>query len=241
MVKCSLLVGLCVDVCIAPERTPQPPQTSSVSAGAEVRERDDSGKVWSWPEGGSTDFEDSSDEEDGPGGEAGAISASSSSSSSAQQQRRQVETQPFPPEALSAARLGAAMQAAQGAPLAPRAAAAASVFGGTNSGTGSGAVPAKPGSSKKAGSGGSSSRAGGSAGSAAGAVHVYCFGLEGANLAEIAQSLGVSGSLVLADRLQDADAVLALRSKIKTSEWLGGWVVGRSVAAVLLLLLDAAN
>lgn len=36
--------------------------------------------------------------------------------------------------------------------------------------------------------------------------------------ADIAESLGVGANLVVAERLQDSDAVLALRGKIKTSE-----------------------
>lgn len=72
---------------------------------AEVRERDDSGRVWSWSDSGSTDFEDS----DGSGDEATVAEAAPSSSS---WQGDAGSGSTFPPDALRAARLGAALQAA---------------------------------------------------------------------------------------------------------------------------------
>ncbi len=154
-------------------------------AGAEVRERDESGKVWSWPEGGSTDFED--DE----AGEQEAPSGGARRRASRQQRRQQVETQPFPAEALNAARLGAVMQAAEeaGLPLPPALRAAAARAGGAASaGAGSFGMSRAMSSSSSASS--SSSRGSASAGkggtAAAGhstALHVYPFGIDGSSIA----------------------------------------------------------
>ena len=196
-----------------------------------MRERDESGKVWSWPEGGSTDFEDDDGSPDAflagsaafaQGGLRAQRQQRSASAGGGQGgqggQRRQLETQPFPPQALEAARRGAALAAEQvglgaGAPgaagLPPLAARAALRPGSSSS------------SSSSSSGGGSKVGKSRSGGAAAPAVHVYPFGLDGAGLEEIAASLGVGASLAVAERLQDADAVLALRSKIKTSEWEG--------------------
>lgn len=154
-------------------------------AGAEVRERDESGKVWSWPEGGSTDFED--DE----AGEQEAPSGGARRRASRQQRRQQVETQPFPAEALNAARLGAVMQAAEeaGLPLPPALRAAVARAGGAASaGAGSFGMSRAMSSSSSASS--SSSRGSASAGkggaAAAGhstALHVYPFGIDGSSIA----------------------------------------------------------
>ncbi|KAL4421440.1 hypothetical protein ABPG75_010731 [Micractinium tetrahymenae] len=194
-------------------------------AGAEVRERDETGKVWSWPEGGSTDFEDEEEEE-----QAAASGGSSRRRSPKQQRRQQVETQPFPAEALNAARLGAVMQAAEeaGLPLPPALRAAAARAGGGAAAEVNSFGMSRPTSSASSSSSNSrSSSIAGCKGSAAAAgystaLHVYPFGIDGASIADIAESLGVGGSLVVADRLQDADAVLALRGKIKTSSWIKG-------------------
>ncbi|PSC75743.1 nucleic acid-binding [Micractinium conductrix] len=185
-------------------------------AGAEVRERDETGKVWSWPEGGSTDFEEEEDDETLGGGGGGSASAGRRRGGArAQQQQLQLETQPFPAEALTAARMGAALQAAEEAgvdlPLALRAAAAARA-------SSSGRPTSSSGGGSTAGSTAGSSPGGGFGKPAdPAAVHIYAFGLDNASVAEIAQSLGVGTSLVVAERLQDADAVLALRAKIKSS------------------------
>lgn len=181
-------------------------------AGAEVRERDDSGKVWSWPEGSSADFDSDSEE-----------SEAAQRRGRQRHKRQQVETQPFPVEALSAARMGAALQAAEEAgvplPLVLRAAAAGSSQAGgspRSASSSSGSIDSiSGGRSSGSGSGKSSSSGGGSSSSV---LHVFPFGIDGASIRSILESLGLTGSLVVADRIQDADTVLALRSKIKTSE-----------------------
>ncbi|KAI3423869.1 hypothetical protein D9Q98_009703 [Chlorella vulgaris] len=183
-------------------------------AGAEVRERDDSGKVWSWPEGSSADFDSDSEE-----------SEAAQRRGRQRHKRQQVETQPFPVEALSAARMGAALQAAEEAgvplPLVLRAAAAGSSQAGgspRSASSSSGSIDSiSGGRSSGSGSGKSSSSGGGSSSSV---LHVFPFGIDGASIRSILESLGLTGSLVVADRIQDADTVLALRSKIKTSSWI---------------------
>lgn len=198
-------------------------------AGAEVRERDETGRVWSWPEGGSTDFEGDEAEE-----QAAAGGGSSRRRAAKQPRRQQVETQPFPAEALNAARLGAVMQAVEeaGLPLPPALRAAAARAGGGAAAAPSSFGMGPPASSSTSSSGSSRSATGGggapvgkASAAAAGystALHVYPFGIDGASIADIAESLGVGGNLVVAERLQDADAVLALRAKIKTSSWIKG-------------------
>jgi hypothetical protein len=179
-------------------------------AGAEVRERDDTGKVWSWPEGSSADFDSDSEE-----------SEAAQRRGRQRHKRQQVETQPFPVEALSAARMGAALQAAEEAgvplPLVLRAAAAGSSQAGglpRSASSSSGSIDSSS-AGRSSGSGKISSSGGGSSSSV---LHVFPFGIDGSGIRSILESLGLTGSLVVADRIQDADTVLALRSKIKTSE-----------------------
>ena len=199
------------------------------AAGAEVRERDEeTGQVWTYPEGGSTDFEDGAS----PGDESassllGLSSGSSGAGSEAgggggrrrQRGQRKVETQPFPEQALNAARLGAAMQAAEEAGIELPAALRAG--GSSSAGSSSSSRSASPSGRATDPASGSSSSSGGSSKKAEGrpaAVHIYPFGIDGAELVGIAESLGVRSRLALAERVQDADAVLALRAKIKTGE-----------------------
>ena len=184
--------------------------------------------MFTYPEGGSTDFEDGASSGDEMAASLLGLGSEGGGSSGGKRRRgqRQLETQPFPEQALNAARLGAAMQAAEEAGIAlPAALRAASSSSSSRAGSsssrrsspsGSGSATAEPSSStSRSSSAGSSSKK-----AAAAAVHIYPFGIDGAELVSIAESLGVRNRLALAEKVQDADAVLALRAKIKTSEWL---------------------
>lgn len=184
--------------------------------------------MFTYPEGGSTDFEDGASSGDEMAATLlGLGSEGSGSSGKRRRGQRQLETQPFPEQALNAARLGAAMQAAEEAGIAlPAALRAASSSGSSRAGSGSSGRSSPSGSSgatadpSSSASSNSSSAGGSSKKAAAAAVHIYPFGIDGAELVSIAESLGVRNRLALAEKVQDADAVLALRAKIKTSEWL---------------------
>jgi hypothetical protein len=154
-------------------------------AGAEVRERGPDGRIWSFPEGETTDYEDDSDaeREDAAAALATAVqrvpsrrSPSSSSgsgsgqSSSSGSRRVGVETQPFPPEALAAARTRHSFAA--GAAARPD------------------------------------------------ALQVYLYGVSGDDVASVAQALRMGDAVAVADKLEDADAVLATRQKLKSSTWI---------------------
>ena len=214
-----------------------------------MRERDEeTGQVWTYPEGGSTDFEDgftSADEAAGGLRGTGSPSGSEGGSSASRRRRgrRQFETQPFPEQALNAARLGAAMQAAEEAGLPLPAALRSSSTSSSSSmassraaGSGSRAGTSSSSSSSAAEPGSSSSNSGGGSkkAAAAAAVHIYPFGVDGAALVDIAESLGVRSRLALAEKVQDADAVLALRAKIKTGEPTGICLLGGAACRLSL-------
>jgi hypothetical protein len=177
-------------------------------AGAEVRERDEKGKVWCWPEGGSTDFEDEDEEEEGAASGEGAAAARRSGQQRRRISRQAMDTQPFPADALAAARRGAEQMSGRAAAL-----------------RGDSAAAAAPSTAKPSSAGGSKSGGSGSGGESSTALHVYPYGLDGAAIADVAESLGLGGGLVVAQRIQDADTVLALRGKINSSEW-GGCAAG---------------
>lgn len=182
----------------------------------EVRERDEAGEVWLWSDTGSTDFEDSdSDDPSMP-----SLGSSSSRSRSMldrhhsqdqqQQQGQQVDASGFPPDALQVARLGAALLAA-GEP-------------GLQLAMPSRSSPSNPSSISSPSSISRMSKGSspwGSRGSSSSRCSVYLVGLDPASVSSATQALGLAGQLEIASRLQEADAVLALRSKLKTSECAG--------------------
>lgn len=185
---------MCALALLLPDKRARP--AHPCHAGAEVRERDETGKVWSWPEGGSTDFEEEEDDETLGGGGGGSASAGRRRGGArAQQQQLQLETQPFPAEALTAARMGAALQAAEEAgvdlPLALRAAAAARA-------SSSGRPTSSSGGGSTAGSTAGSSPGGGFGKPAdPAAVHIYAFGgsvLEGGGPNPSPSPLAASGA-----------------------------------------------
>lgn len=181
-------------------------------AGAEVRERDSHGQVWAWPEDEATDVRESDDEATGmvgPGSRPTARGArEGAQSAKSKGQRLHVETQPFPEAALRAARAGAAPASADGSPPVARPSKGAS-----SSGNGSSSII------------GSSTS--GRASSKATALKVFLYGVDEDSVQSVVEALGLAGSLGIAAAVQDADAVLATRAKLKTS----GWVRGAATAA----------
>lgn len=160
-------------------------------AGAEVRERDADGRIWAWPEDAATS---SSDEEDQAAATAAAIEAAGDLADRARRRkgaRLDVETQPFPEAALAAARGQALPAAAQRDRETPPPPAKASSF--------AKAAPAAAG---------------------APALRVYPYGVDSDSVLSVADALNMSGRLAIATQIQDADAVLATRAKLKASGWL---------------------
>lgn len=165
-----------------------------------MRERDEKGKVWCWPEGGSTDFEDD-EAEDGEAGGEGAATPRRTGQQRRRAARQAMDTQPFPADALAAARRGAEQMSGRAAAL-----------------RGDPAAPQAPPSSSRGSSRATSGSSGSNADTSSAALHVYPYGLDGAAIVEVAESLGLGGGLAVAQRIQDADTVLALRGKITSSE-----------------------
>lgn len=240
-------------------------------AGAEVRERDADGRVWSWPE----DIETDSEGEDAP---QGAQAAGGASQRRRQRQRGGSEQAaggaPFIPEPVRLARSGVqdplfgtyagalrdAKEATErlpkllGQPTAAdssaEATAEASSSSSSNSsdsntsssGTSSGSsrAPVGPfGAGASTSSGSSFAKGavpqGGSGGSSGGTLRLFSYGVDAGSIWSVGSALRLEGRLELCDRLEEADAVLALRSRLKASEWGGGggggWGGGRGAAA----------
>lgn len=53
----------------------------------------------------------------------------------------------------------------------------------------------------------------------AGALRLFVYGVDGGSIWSVGSALRLEGKLQLCDRLEEADAVLALRSKLKSSAW----------------------
>lgn len=166
----------------------------------EVRERSEDGRVWVWSDAGSTDFDDSDAEEAGPSSAARRRRQQAPAPAPAAQDRQREEGGAFPIDALRAARLGAALHAAAGEPVWESR--AQSGAGAGSSGRGGG------GSTGKAATGGGS-----------GPLQVFILGLDPAAIELASKALGLAGQLEVARRVQDADAVLALRDALKASGW----------------------
>eukprot|EP00887_Chlorella_sp_A99_P005684 scaffold1.g5684.t1 len=166
----------------------------------EVRERSEDGRVWVWSDAGSTDFDDSDAEEAGPSSAARRRRQQAPAPAPAAQDRQREEGGAFPIDALRVARLGAALHAAAGEPVWESR--AQSGAGAGSSGRGGG------GSTGKAATGGGS-----------GPLQVFILGLDPAAIELASKALGLAGQLEVARRVQDADAVLALRDALKASGW----------------------
>ena len=191
-----------------------------------MRERDVNGRVWCWPEDGSVDYEDS--DESGGGEDAeGAAGPPPSSSGGARRGSPQAraDPQPFPAQALSAARDGAAALAARSSLGAapPSQQQQQRAAGPSFSSGGPRPLDSGLGTLKSASSGSGSSKGGKqAAAAAAGALHLYPFGVEAEVVSEVVEVLQLQGKLVVTAALQEADAVLALRTKLKSSAWIKG-------------------
>ena len=164
-------------------------------AGEEVRERDEEGAVWAWPADVAPLVEDSessgsNDDDDENSSEEKEVMKMKKRRGG---QRISLETQPFPELALAAAR---------GLPPPPASVAAseeklmASEIKG---------MPKK--SSKAAPHAGAS-------------LKVYLYGVEAHSVTSIADTLKLGAHLTITPQIQDADAVLATRAKLKASTWI---------------------
>lgn len=80
---------------------------------------------------------------------------------------------------------------------------------------------------------------GGSGGSSGGTLRLFSYGVDAGSIWSVGSALRLEGRLELCDRLEEADAVLALRSRLKASEWGGPGPAARpgSAACVGMLFL----
>ena len=168
-------------------------------AGAEVRERDGEGRVWAWPEDAATS---STDEED--------MGEPNNAEEEARKKRRgkriDIETQPFPEAALAAARgiqnisesSFSATESSLSSPITTEAKSGKSIAGSISRG----------------------SRAASHPDTGAGALKVYTYGVDSESVLSVAEALNLRSSIAIAAQIQDADAVLATRNKLKASGWI---------------------
>ncbi len=188
-------------------------------AGAEVRERDSEGQVWAWPEDTSTS---SDDDEDGNlstniSGKDGGISTTvlppkqkKRGANNGGQRRLELETQPFPEAALAAARGGFAMGAAVLSAQQQQANAAEN-----DSEDDNGGMDTIKGHKLK-----SNNKNAVAHPASAAALKVYLYGVDADSVWSVAEALNLRSSIGIASQIQDADAILATRGKIKASTWI---------------------
>lgn len=160
-------------------------------AGAEVREKDSEGKVWAWPEDAATSSTD--DDLEGP------IDAEEEARRMKKRRGKRVdiETQPFPEAALAAAR-GTQLYA---------------------TGPSNNVVTEEMENLKNALKGSKSASKPSSHPASARALKVYPYGVDADSVLSVAEALNLRNSVAIASQIQEADAVLATRSKLKASGW----------------------
>jgi stage III sporulation protein SpoIIIAA len=199
-------------------------------AGAEVRERDSEGQVWAWPEDVSTSSSDDEDEfSNGSGGTlSGNISGKNGTSASSTtgilppkqkkrgangggQRRLELETQPFPEAALAAARGGFAMGSAALALQQQQQAASAE----NNDSDDDDGMDTIKGHKLKSNNKNAIAHP-----ASAAALRVYLYGVDSDSVLSVAEALKLRSSIDIASQIQDADAILATRGKMKASTWI---------------------
>jgi hypothetical protein len=188
--------------------------------GAEARERDADGRVFAWPDDAATDGEESDGEArprgGGSGGGARPGASGAAGGRGARRPRAAADTQPFPELALAAARSGkyggsaasalaaelAAVRAAAGADAPPPVAAAPTA-----------AAPAKAAPTKKARK---------AAAPPPPPLQLFLHGVDVESVRSVAEALGLATGVAFAAGVQDADAVLATRPRLKAAAWVRG-------------------
>ena len=182
-------------------------------AGAEVRERDSEGQVWAWPEDGATSGSDSDDEGTSTilsntigkdGTSPSVLPPKTKKRSGSGQKRLELETQPFPEVALAAARGGFAMGAA---------AAAAAVAESKSSSDDD--IDTIKGHKLKSNNKNAIAHP-----ASASALRVFLYGVDEDSVLSVAEALNLRKSIDIANQIQDADAILATRGKMKASTWI---------------------
>lgn len=170
-------------------------------AGAEVRESDADGRVWAWPEDESTDTEDdeslaSASASSIGGGNGAGVSRGRRQTQADRDSGYKVLTQGFPPEALAAARgeVWSPSGAEERATASQAAAAVARLKEGKKKGRT--ATATTPGT----------------------ALKVFLYGIDPESVRSVAEALSMPQGIAIAERVQDADAVLATRARLKSSE-----------------------
>lgn len=196
-------------------------------AGAEVRERDNEGQVWAWPEDRSTSSDDDDEEEEeststGSGlrniSRKDGMSATSvlppkqkkRGANGGGQRRLELETQPFPEVALAAARGRFAMGAAA---LASSSSSFATSL--TSLENADDEMDTIKGHKLK-----SSNKNAIAHPASASALRVYLYGVDSESVLSVADALNLRSSIDIASQIQDADAILATRGKMKASTWI---------------------
>jgi len=193
-------------------------------AGAEVRERDNEGQVWAWPEDASTSSDEDEEERTSTGNGLSNISGKDGISGTTVlsrkqkkrgangggQRRLELETQPFPEAALAAARGGFAM----GAPAQHSSSSSA-----TNSTSSENAdddeMDTIKGHKLKSNNKNAIAHP-----ASASALRVYLYGVDADSVLSVADALNLRSSIDIASQIQDADAILATRGKMKASTWI---------------------
>lgn len=176
-------------------------------ANAEVRERDKDGRIWAWPEDESTDSEDEQQQYEGD-----------NAKKSAKKLGIQIQTQPFPEVALAAARkefvLGAGDSSSSRRKNDLKVKEKSAEMVGAEIEKLATSVMKSTRNTEK-----SSQKATKEQEDAA-SIKIYLYGVDPESVLSTADALNKSGSLAIAGQVQDADAILATRPKLRSSGWL---------------------
>jgi hypothetical protein len=189
--------------------------------GAEARERDADGRVFAWPDDAATDGEESDGDarprgDGGGGGGARPDGGDAAGGKGARRPRAAADAQPFPELALAAARSGkyggSAASALAAELAAVRAAAAADAPPPAVAAAAPPAAPAKAASVKKART----------AAPPPPPLQLFLHGVDVESVRSVAEALGLAAGVAFAAGVQDADAVLATRPRLKAAAWVRG-------------------